>query len=343
MIAILIGGMVALLLALTGTPLLVRWFRTRGYGQPIRAEGPTSHRTKAGTPTMGGAAIVLAALLGYVVAQFGRPRWTAEGLLVVGTLLAMALVGAADDLIKLRQRRNLGLNKTTKFVGQALIAAALAWAAPNLAGIERSITLVGDLAIPVGPVVFPLWIFLLLAGTSNAVNLTDGLDGLVAGSATLVFGAYTLIAFWQFRNASGYALGVLPALDVAVVATVIAAAAAGFLWHNAPPARVFMGDTGSLALGGALAAMALVTGTQLLLVVLGGLFVLETLSVIVQVAVFRSTGRRVFRMAPFHHHFELAGWQEATVIVRFWILAGLGVALGLGLFYAEFLTRVGRA
>jgi len=342
-IAILIGGMVALLLALTGTPLLVRWFRTRGYGQPIRAEGPTSHRTKAGTPTMGGAAIVLAALLGYVVAQFGRPRWTAEGLLVVGTLLAMALVGAADDLIKLRQRRNLGLNKTTKFVGQALIAAALAWAAPNLAGIERSITLVGDLAIPVGPVVFPLWIFLLLAGTSNAVNLTDGLDGLVAGSATLVFGAYTLIAFWQFRNASGYALGVLPALDVAVVATVIAAAAAGFLWHNAPPARVFMGDTGSLALGGALAAMALVTGTQLLLVVLGGLFVLETLSVIVQVAVFRSTGRRVFRMAPFHHHFELAGWQEATVIVRFWILAGLGVALGLGLFYAEFLTRVGRA
>jgi phospho-N-acetylmuramoyl-pentapeptide-transferase len=173
------------------------------------------------------------------------------------------------------------------------------------------------------------------------VNLTDGLDGLLAGAAALVFGAYALIAFWQFRNASDYAIAGAAALDVAIIAAAVTAAAAGFLWHNAPPARIFMGDTGSLALGGTLAAMSVVTGTQLLLVVLGGLFVLETISVIVQVAVFRTTGRRVFRMAPFHHHFELLGWQETTVIVRFWIIAGLGVALGLGVFYAEYLARVG--
>jgi phospho-N-acetylmuramoyl-pentapeptide-transferase len=226
-------------------------------------------------------------------------------------------------------------------VGQALIAVAFAWAAPALAGVERSITLVGDIGVAVGPVAFGIWIFILIAGTTNAVNLTDGLDGLLAGAASLVFGAYALIAFWQFRNAADYAIGAGAALDVAIIAAAVTAASAGFLWHNAPPARIFMGDTGSLALGGTLAAMSVVTGTQLLLVLLGGLFVLETLSVIIQVAVFRTTGRRAFRMAPFHHHFELKGWQETTVIVRFWIIAGLGVAAGLGVFYAEYLARVG--
>lgn len=341
MIGVLIAGSVALFLALAGTPLIVRWFRSRGLGQPIRDEGPTSHQSKAGTPTMGGTAIVLAALIGYAVAQIDRPRWTASGLLILATFVATALVGAADDLIKLRMRRNLGLNKTTKFVGQAAIAAAFAWAAPSLAGVPRSITIVGDLSIAVGPVVFGVWIFLLIAGTTNAVNLTDGLDGLLAGAASLVFGAYALIAFWQFRNAADYAIGAGAALDVAIIAAAVTAASAGFLWHNAPPARIFMGDTGSLALGGTLAAMSVVTGTQLLLILLGGLFVLETLSVIIQVAVFRTTGRRAFRMAPFHHHFELKGWQETTVIVRFWIIAGLGVATGLGVFYAEYLARVG--
>jgi len=252
----------------------------------------------------------------------------------------MAAVGFADDLIKLRMRRNLGLTKTTKFGGQALIAVAFAWLAPNWAGISRSISVMGSMEFPVSQAVFTFWVFLLLVGASNAVNLTDGLDGLAAGSAALVFGAYTLIAFWQFRNSAEYPIGALAALDVAVVTAAVTAAAAGFLWHNAPPARIFMGDTGSLALGGLLAAVAVATNTQVLLAVLGGLFVLETLSVVIQVAVFRATGRRVFRMAPFHHHFELLGWQEATIIVRFWILAGIGVALGLGLFYAEYLTRV---
>jgi phospho-N-acetylmuramoyl-pentapeptide-transferase len=340
MIAILIAGTVAMLLALIGTPLLIAFFRQRGFGQPIREEGPTSHRTKAGTPTMGGAAIVLATLTGYAAAQIGRPRVTATGLLLLGTFVAMAAVGFADDLIKLRRQRSLGLTKTTKFVGQALIAAGFAWVGPAFAGVPRSITVVGALEFPVGPLGFSLWMFLLLVGASNAVNLTDGLDGLAAGASGLVFGAYTLIAFWQFRNQAEYVIGALAALDVAVVVAAVTAAAAGFLWHNAPPARIFMGDTGSLALGGLLAAVAVVTGTQLLLVVLGALFVLETLSVVIQVAVFRTTGRRVFRMAPFHHHFELLGWQEATIIVRFWILAAIGVALGLGLFYAEYLYRV---
>jgi len=340
MIAILFAATVALLLALIGTPLVITFFQRRGFGQPIREEGPSSHRTKAGTPTMGGAAIVIATLAGYLVAQAIRPRWTATGILLLATFVAMAAVGFADDLIKLRLRRSLGLTKTTKFVGQALIAVAFAWSGPAWAGVSRSISVVGAIEFPVSQTVFTVWMFLLLVGASNAVNLTDGLDGLAAGSSALVFGAYTLIAFWQFRTAAEYPIGAIAALDVAVVVAAVTAASAGFLWHNAPPARIFMGDTGSLALGGLLAAVAVMTGTQLLLAVLGALFVIETLSVVVQVAVFRTTGRRVFRMAPFHHHFELLGWQEATVIVRFWILAGMGVALGLGLFYAEYLYRV---
>jgi phospho-N-acetylmuramoyl-pentapeptide-transferase len=283
---------------------------------------------------------VLATVVAYVVAQVGRPTWTMTGVLLLVTFVAMSVVGFADDFLKLRRRRSLGLNQTLQFGGQALIAVAFATIGPAWAGMSRSISVMGAIEFPVSQAVFTLWIFLLIVGASNAVNLTDGLDGLAAGSAALVFGAFTIIAFWQFRNSAEYPIGAAAALDVAVITAAVTAAAAGFLWHNAPPARIFMGDTGSLALGGLLAAVAVATHTQILLVVLGGLFVIETLSVVVQVAVFRTTGRRVFRMAPFHHHFELLGWQEATIIVRFWIIAGIGVALGLGLFYAEYLTRV---
>lgn len=341
MIAVLIGAAVALLLALVGTPLVIGYFRQRGFGQPIRDEGPESHRSKAGTPTMGGTAIVLAAVIGYGVAHLGSTQVTPAGLLVLFTFVGMAVVGFADDLIKLRMRRNLGLNKTTKFTGQALIAVLFAWLGPEIAGLPRNISVVGDIAFEVSTPVFMLWVFLLLTGASNAVNLTDGLDGLAAGSAALTFGAYSLIGFWQFRNFADYPLEIGAALDVAIIAAAVTAACAGFLWHNAPPARIFMGDTGSLALGGLLAGVSIATNTQVLLVLLGGLFVVETLSVIVQVAVFRTTGKRVFRMAPLHHHFELLGWQETTIIVRFWIVAGLGLSLGLGLFYAEWISRVG--
>jgi phospho-N-acetylmuramoyl-pentapeptide-transferase len=343
MIAILIAGTIAFLVALVGTPLAIAFFRQRGFGQPIRDEGPTHHQSKAGTPTMGGAVIVLGALAAFAVAHLTAARLTATGVLVLGTFVAMAAVGFADDLIKLRMRRSLGLNKATKFLGQAVIAGAFAFLGPMVGGIPQNISIVGEIAFEVPRWLFFLWIFLLLAGFSNAVNLTDGLDGLAAGSAALVFGAYTLIAFWQFRNADAYPLGAGEALDVAILAAAAMTACAGFLWHNAPPARIFMGDTGSLALGGVLAAIAVATNTQLLLALFGGLFVLETVSVIVQVAVFRTTGRRVLRMAPMHHHFELLGWQEITIIVRFWIVAGIGIALGLGVFYAEWFSRVGPA
>lgn len=341
MIAILVAGTIAFLVALAGTPVVVGYFRQRGFGQPIRDEGPASHQAKAGTPTMGGISIVGGALLAFVVAHLGSARLTATGLLVLGTFVAMALVGLADDLIKLRMRRNLGLNKATKFGGQALIAGMFAYLGPEIGGLPQNISLVGDLAIDVPRWLFFIWVFLLLSGFSNAVNLTDGLDGLAAGSAALVFGAYTLIAFWQFRNAEAYPLSGSEALNIAIIAAAAMTACAGFLWHNAPPARIFMGDTGSLALGGLMAAIAVATNTQLLLVLFGGLFIVETASVMIQVAVFRTTGNRVFRMAPIHHHFELKGWQEITIIVRFWIVAGIGVALGLGIFYAEWFGRIG--
>ncbi len=341
MIALLLGGAVALLASLLGTPAVISYFRDRGFGQPIREEGPQAHRSKAGTPTMGGTAIVLAAVLAFVVAHLAGPSLTVGGLLVMGTFVGMAVVGFFDDLIKLRMRRNLGLNKTTKILGQATIAGLFAWIGPTYAGLPQNISVAGEIAVDVPLWLFAVWIFLLLTGASNAVNLTDGLDGLAAGSGTLVFGAYALIAFWQFRNPADYGLDAADALSIAIIVAAVMAACAGFLWHNAPPARIFMGDTGSLALGGLLAAVAVATNTQVLLVLIGGLFVLETLSVILQVAVFRTTGRRVFRMAPIHHHFELLGWQETTIIVRFWIVAGIGIALGLGLFYAEWINRVG--
>lgn len=341
MIPILIAATVALLVALVGTPLVITYFREHGFGQPIREEGPETHQSKAGTPTMGGTAIVLAAVLAYGIAHLASARVTATGLVVLATFVGMAAVGFADDFIKVRMQRNLGLNKTAKFVGQALIAAMFAFVGTAVAGLPRNISVVGGLELELPAWAFFFWIFLLLSGASNAVNLTDGLDGLAAGSSAMVFGGYTLIAFWQFRNPFAYPLSSAEALDVAIIAAAVMAACAGFLWHNAPPAKIMMGDTGSLALGGLLAAVAVATNTQLLLVLLGGLFVIETMSVIIQVAVFRTTGKRVFRMAPLHHHFELLNWQETTIIVRFWIIAGLGLAAGLGVFYAEYLSRFG--
>lgn len=353
MIPILTSAAVALLLSLLGTPLVIRFFQERGLGQPIREEGPEEHHSKAGTPTMGGAAIVLAAVLGWV-ASHGLPNHelTPIGLLVVGVFVAMAALGFADDLVKLRQRHSGGLSATAKVAGQGLIALVVATIGPTYAGIPQEVSLTGNLTIGLPVVVFVLWIFLLLSGTSNAVNLTDGLDGLAAGTGALVFGAYTLVAFWQYRNPAAFGLVTdLDPLDIATITSAVMGACAGFLWHNAPPARIFMGDTGSLAIGGALAAVATATGTQLLLVLIGALFVAETVSVMLQVAVFKVTKRgvaagrrehprRLFRMTPLHHHFELLGWQETTIIVRFWIAAGIGVAAGLGLFYGESLPRV---
>jgi phospho-N-acetylmuramoyl-pentapeptide-transferase len=230
------------------------------------------------------------------------------------------------------------LSKRGKFLGQLFIAAVFAWGA-STAGVSTELAFVRGLGIDLGVFFFVL-VLLMLTGFANGANLADGMDGLAAGSAALMFGAFTIIAFWQSRNRGLYD-GALDPRELAIVSAAMLGAILGFLWWNAPPAKIFMGDVGSNAIGGLLAALALLTGTQLLLIVLAGLYVAETASVIIQVAFFKATGNRVFRMAPFHFHFDLKGWPETTVVIRFWILAGIGVALALGFFYADFLSRGG--
>ena len=339
MIDLLVAGGVAMVLALVGTPVLIGWLQAQGIGQQIRDDGPQGHFTKAGTPTMGGVMIVGGALGGYLAGHLrGGTIFTRGGLLVAFAVAGAGLVGLVDDWIKVRRQRSLGLTKRTKIAGQLGVSLVFAVLAINLADVktELSFTRWDSIGFDLGPVLWVVWAVLLIIGTSNAVNLTDGLDGLAAGSATFSFSAFAIIGFWQFRHFDVYE--VPQALDLAVLAVALTGACAGFLWWNAAPARIFMGDTGSLAIGAGLAAFALLMNGHLLLPVVGGLYVLETVSVIVQVASFRLFHRRVFRMAPIHHHFELAGWPEITVIVRFWILGGLCTALALGLFYADFIS-----
>jgi len=344
---ILVAAATGLFAALLGTPFAIRLFRAWGWGQRIREDGPQGHLEKMGTPTMGGIVIIGGMVAAYIVARVRTP-FSRAGLAVLAAAVGLGIVGALDDLLKIWRQRSLGLNKTTKIVGQALVAVGFALAAVHLSHVTTDISFIRPLTGLRLGVAFYIWVFVMVAASSNAVNLTDGLDGLASGSAVLVLAAYVVISFWEARHSCQitvvpgcYQIRVVPALDVAIVASGALGSVAGFLWWNAAPAKIFMGDTGSLALGGLLAALAVMTETQLLLVILGGLFVLETTSVILQVTAFRITKRRLFRMTPIHHHFELLGWPEFTVIVRFWILAGLAVAFGLGLFYADFLARGG--
>jgi phospho-N-acetylmuramoyl-pentapeptide-transferase len=356
--SILVAAAFGLIISILATPVAVHLFRRKGFGQEIRDDGPESHLAKKGTPTMGGTVIVGATVGGYLIAhlflidQPGRGV-TASGLLVLFLMVGLGTVGFLDDYLKIRFRRSLGLNKTAKLVGQLVIGVAFAVLAlnfPDPAGITPAsefVSYVRDIGpLFLGSIGFVVLAYLFIAGFSNAVNLTDGLDGLAAGCSAMVCGAYTIISFWQFTHDCTSQLidgcyTVRDPLDVTLVAAAGLGACLGFLWWNTSPARIFMGDTGSLALGGLLAGLAVVTRTELLLVVLGGLFVAVTLSVVIQVAFFRATRRRVFRMAPLHHHFELAGWTENTVIVRFWLVTGMSVAFGLGLFYADWLTFAG--
>jgi phospho-N-acetylmuramoyl-pentapeptide-transferase len=346
--SILVAAAVGLALALLGTPLAIRLFRLWGWGQRIREDGPHTHMEKMGTPTMGGLVILAGMVAAYLTARvtFPQNRFTAAGIIVLLTTLGFGALGFMDDFLKVRRQRSLGLSKAAKFLGQAGLAVGFGLAAVRLADASTELSFIRDTGLELGAF-FLVWAFLLLTATSNAVNLTDGLDGLASGAAVFVLAAYVIISFWQFRHScqevagTCYPIDVQPAQDLAIVAAGAMGAVAGFLWWNAAPARIFMGDTGSLALGGLIGAMAIMTSTQLLLVILGGLFVIETTSVIVQVFAFQTFHRRVFRMAPIHHHFELLGWPEFTVIVRFWIVAGLAVATGLGLFYADFLARGG--
>jgi phospho-N-acetylmuramoyl-pentapeptide-transferase len=350
-ISILIAAGIALAIALLGTPVAIHAFNVWGWGQRIREDGPHTHLEKMGTPTMGGIVILVAFVGGYLASRVTAQRVTATGLELVLAAVGFGIVGFLDDYAKVKRQRSLGLTKTQKFIGTAIVSLAFAWLVMrygDAAGISTHVSFVRPTAIGLGAL-FVVWAFFVLTGSSNAVNLTDGLDGLAAGSAILVSAAYIFISFWQFRHTCGllgqaagcYAVRGPDLQDAAIIAAAMMGAATGFLWWNAAPARIFMGDTGSLAIGGLFGALALVTNTVLLLAIIGGLFVLETLSVIAQVISYRGFGRRVFRMSPIHHHFELAGWPEFTVIVRFWIISGLCSAVGIGLFYADFIARGG--
>ena len=336
------SGGIALWVAALGTPLLIRWLARKRFAQQIREDGPFMHLAKAGTPTMGGLALVAAAGVGYLMGHVGtHVAFSRPGLLVIGVTVCAGMVGFLDDWIKVRHRRSLWLNKRGKLAAQVVLAVAFAVLAEHWAGANThlSFTRWSALGIDLGQVGWIVWAVVILVGTANAVNLTDGLDGLASGSATFCFACLAVIGYWQFRHYSLY--NVSSALDMALISVALAGACLGFLWWNAAPARIFMGDTGSLAIGSGLAALCLQMNLQLLLPIIGGLFVIETLSVLVQVVSFRVFGRRVLRMAPVHHHFELVGWPETTVIVRFWIIGGLFAALGLGIFYADFLSVTG--
>ena len=347
MIPLLIAAAVGLLASIFGTPYAIRFFRRREIGQFIQ-EDIVGHAHKQGTPTMGGVVFVTAAVFGWLLSHVRvwipgegfslelRP-FSQGGLLAVFALVGMALVGFADDWMKYSRQRSLGLSKAVKFGGQLAIAGVFAYGATQ-AGISTELSFVRPLGIDLG-VFFVVWVLIMLTGAANGVNLADGMDGLAAGSSALVVASYTVIAFWQFRNPDFYSA--VDPLELAIISAAMFGAILGFLWWNAPPAKIFMGDVGSQGVGGLLAALALLTNTQLLLVVLGAIYVAETVSVILQVASFKLTGKRIFRMSPLHFHFDLGGWPETTVVVRFWILTGIGVALGLGFFYGDFLRLEG--
>lgn len=357
--ALLLAGAISMAFTLFLTPFFIWLFRKWNWGQFIRDDGPQSHHIKRGTPTMGGVVIILATITGYFLGKsLNGETPSVSALLVLLAMVGLGVVGFIDDFIKTQKQRSLGLGGWAKIAGQAVVAvafAAFAFGNPNSRGItpaSTKISIVRDTGFDlmvfgsvVGTVLAVLWIFLLISATSNGVNIADGLDGLAIGASIMAVGAYAVIGFWQFNQLCGTAVEnlsrcyeVRDPLDLAVVAAAIAGAGIGFLWWNTSPAQIIMGDTGAMALGGALAALAILSRTEILLVLIGGLFVIVTGSVILQRAYFKiSGGKRIFLMSPLHHHFELKGWAEITVVVRFWIIAGLSVLAGIGLFYLEWI------
>jgi phospho-N-acetylmuramoyl-pentapeptide-transferase len=367
--AVLLGGGIALLISLLGTRVAIRQFTRMGYGQPIRDDGPTTHHTKRGTPTMGGGVIILASVVGYFAAKL--ITWTepsASALLLIFLFVGIGFVGFLDDYLKVTKQDSRGIPGKAKLAGQGLVAlvfgvlALASWLEDDNGRTPASLKVsflreIEWLSLPL--LLAVLLVVVIVTGTSNGVNLADGLDGLATGACVMVFGAYTLVNIWQNNqfcqeDPGPLCYNVRDPLDLAVIAAAITGACFGFLWWNASPAAIFMGDTGSLALGGAMAGFAILTRTELLLLILGGLFVLITMSVIVQVGVFKASrasglfrtvfrvqaGHRVFRIAPLQHHFENLGWEQVTVVIRFWIITGLFVATGLGVFYAEWVARL---
>jgi phospho-N-acetylmuramoyl-pentapeptide-transferase len=357
MISVLVAGGVAMVVALLATPLFINFLVTKQYGQFIRQDGPTAHYTKRGTPTMGGVVIIGATLIGFGVAALVTGNLpSASALLVLFLMTGLGVVGFLDDYIKIARQRSLGLSARWKIVGQGFVGitfAVLALQFPDATlrtPASTSISFIRDTGLDlafagatIGAILFVIWANFLITAWSNAVNLTDGLDGLATGSSLIVFGAYVIVCVWQFNQRCGLAenlkcYATRDPLDMAVVAAAVTGACFGFLWWNASPAKIFMGDTGSLALGGALAGISIVTRTEVLAAIIGGLFVIIVLSDVIQIGFFKLTGKRVFKMAPLHHHFELSGWGEVTIVIRFWLIAGLFVSLGIGIFYAEWVT-----
>ena len=347
---VVIAGAIATIVSLIGTPILIKLLSRRGYAQAIRVSTDTGnypdHEAKRGTPSMGGIAILAGVLAGYFTTHLvtWRPL-TASGLLILFLMVGLGMVGLADDYLKIFKQRSTGLRARTKLIGQAVVALAFGWLSLQFpvdgnSPASMAVSFVRDtsLVLPLG--LFLLWVWFLVTATTNGVNLTDGLDGLAIGASTMTFLAYVLISVWQYGQNCAFAAtstcySTLNPLDLSIVAASAAGACFGFMWWNTAPARIFMGDTGSLALGGGIAGLAILSRTELLLPLLAGLFLITVLSVIGQVVSFKLTGRRIFRMAPLHHHFEMLGWPEIQIVVRFWIIQGLCIGAGLTLFYAE--------
>lgn len=357
--SIVIAAVFSLLATLIGTRFAIRILIKKGYGQLIRDDGPTSHHTKRGTPTMGGLVVIAAVLFAYFLSHLITLTLPSiSALLVLFLFVGLGAVGFLDDYIKISKQRSLGLRSKAKIAGQSLVAiifGLLSLQFPDARGItpaSQFISFLRDVPWLKLPLLLALvWVLLLIAAASNGVNLTDGLDGLAGGTCVMIFGAYTLVNIWQYNQSCAYLSSAGPKCyevrdpyDLAVVAISMAGACFGFLWWNAEPAKIFMGDTGSLSLGGGMAGLAIFTRTELLLLIIGGLLVIEVGSVILQTSYFKATRRitgtprRLFKMTPFHHHFELLGWAQVTIVMRFWIIAGLFVAGGLGIFYAEWVS-----
>ncbi|SCG37688.1 phospho-N-acetylmuramoyl-pentapeptide-transferase [Micromonospora halophytica] len=376
--AVIVAIGVAFLVSLLATPIAIKVFARLKAGQPIRSNlGLASNEGKKGTPTMGGVVFILATVIAYVAghlalttlpdAQIAQVEPTITALVLLGLMVFSGAVGFIDDFLKVRKRHSGGLNKRGKLAGQILVGAVFGVVAlyfpssmTDASGATTNTETVGSTtlsfirdipALEIGKIASVIVIIFVVMAATNGVNLTDGLDGLATGASVMVLAAYALIAFWQYRhwcadpnytaNPDNYCYAVRDPLEIALIAGAAAGACVGFLWWNTSPARIFMGDTGALGLGGLIAGMAMSTRTILLLPIIGGLFVIITMSVVIQIISFRTTGKRVFRMSPLQHHFELAGWSEVNIVVRFWIIAGIAVAIALGLFYSDFLASMG--
>ncbi|MFF2876755.1 phospho-N-acetylmuramoyl-pentapeptide-transferase [Gottfriedia sp. NPDC057991] len=314
--SILVAMISAFIIAVILSPIFIPYLRKLKFGQSIRDEGPQSHKKKSGTPTMGGIIILIALSLSALLISMYFDVLSTRTYVLLFVTICFGVIGFLDDYIKVVKKRNLGLTSKQKFICQVIVSIIVFFAIRAM-GISTSISIPGtNYSFDLG-FIYVLLIIFMLVGTSNAVNLTDGLDGLVSGTAAIAFGAYAVLAYNQHQ------------LDVAIFSIAVVGAVLGFLVFNAHPAKVFMGDTGSLALGGALAAVAIVTHLEILLVIIGGIFVIETLSVMIQVASFKATGKRVFKMSPLHHHYELSGWSEWRVVVTFWFVGLLFALLGI--------------